>query len=641
MKSRDASANGVLFGSDLWRAALEKYADATHLTVILFDADARAVFGPVHPTPLFQLFDEAGYDPGIFAECARRCIAQTKKRPPVLIAQFHGLAVVGASLGLEGKIVGAAVGGYAFADFSQVSEIQRLAKQSGIVFERVWEIARKQSPIPQQRLIVHGELLQVLGDALLRENYRTRQYEQAAAIINSSDDAIISQDCNGVITSWNNGAGRLYSYPAQEAIGQPITMLIPPDRQQEEKDMLARIMRGECIEHVETVRVRKDGSPLQISLTISPIKDSAGHVIGASKIARDITERKRAQTTQQMLLNELNHRVKNTLAIVQAIAQQTLARTRDPADFVASFGGRIQSLARVHSLLSNTTWQRADLRDLIRDQVLLGPVDKTRLTAWGPTVRIEPQMALHLALMLHELGTNACKYGALSVAGGWVTVNWTMDDALHIRWVERGGPPVVATSKRGFGSTLIDQSAKGQGGDAQMLCEAEGVTWTINLPLPDRADSSILPQIFVQPSSAPEAPVAGASARTSLAGRRFLVVEDETMIGLDLVAGLEDAEAQVEGPIGTAKQAIEAIERASFDGALLDANLHGYPVDEIASALTRRGVPFVFVTGHGPEGLPETFRGVAILGKPCSRQQVLDAATQLIARKRDVVRLRR
>jgi hypothetical protein len=196
----DLAGDG-LFGSDLWQGTLEKYGSATHLTVRLFNADERAVFGPVHPTPLSQLFDATGYDPGIFAECAHRCIAQTEKRPSVLVSQFQGLTVVGASLALEGRIVGAAVGGYAFADFSQVSEIQRLARQAGIPFERLWAIARKQPPVPQRRLRVHGELLQVLGDALLREHYRLRQYEQAASIVHSSDDAIVSTDLEGVITS--------------------------------------------------------------------------------------------------------------------------------------------------------------------------------------------------------------------------------------------------------------------------------------------------------------------------------------------------------------------------------------------------------------------------------------------------------
>ncbi len=183
-------ANDLLFTSALWDAALEKYASVTQLTVQLFDIDARLILGPIHPTPLFQLFNARGYDPGIYSECARRCIAQTDARPAVAVPQIHGLATVGTSLMLDGKIVGAAVGGYVFVDFTQSLDIRALARHAGIPFAELWQLARHQPPVPQRRLLMHGELLQVLGDALLRENYRTRQYEQAEAAVRRWNDEL-------------------------------------------------------------------------------------------------------------------------------------------------------------------------------------------------------------------------------------------------------------------------------------------------------------------------------------------------------------------------------------------------------------------------------------------------------------------
>ncbi|MDN5940081.1 MAG: PocR ligand-binding domain-containing protein, partial [Salinisphaera sp.] len=176
-------AHDSLFTPKLWDAALEKYALVTHLTVQLFNVDARLVLGPIHPTPVFQLFEKKGYDPGIFPECARRCIAQTDSRQAITVSQVQGLAAVGAPLMLDDKIVGAAVGGYVFQDFIQSSDIQSLARQAGIHFAELWELVRHQPPVPQRRLQVHGELLQVLGDSLLGEHHRARQYEEAAAAL--------------------------------------------------------------------------------------------------------------------------------------------------------------------------------------------------------------------------------------------------------------------------------------------------------------------------------------------------------------------------------------------------------------------------------------------------------------------------
>ena len=247
---------------------------------------------------------------------------------------------------------------------------------------------------------------------------------------------------------------------------------------------------------------------------------------GAVCYFRDIAAQVEAENTRQLLVLELNHRVKNTLASVQAIAQQTMRSTKEPDEFTRRFFGRIQSLARVHALLTDSTWRGADLRELIRDQLLHGPVDEARLTAWGPTVHLQPQMALHLAVMLHELGTNSMKYGALSVPKGWIAINWTvMADMLNVQWVERGGPIVSAPSRRGFGTTLIEQSAKSEGGKAEQLIEPDGLTWKISMRLPHtdgRQQADADEAGLLRPSPAPLwAP--GAEREAPFAGRRFLV----------------------------------------------------------------------------------------------------------------------
>ena len=358
---------------------------------------------------------------------------------------------------------------------------------------------------------------------------------------------------------------------------------------------------------------------------------------GAVCYFRDVGGQVAAEDTRQLLLHELNHRVKNTLAGVQAIAQQTMRNTKEPEEFAKRFSGRIQSLSRVHSLLTDSTWLGADLRELIRDQLLHGPVDEARLTAGGPNVHLAPQMAMHLAVMVHELGTNSIKYGALSTREGRVGISWTITgEMLNLQWVERGGPMISAPSRRGFGTTLIEQSAVSEGGGAEPLFEPEGVTWKIRMQLPPSDIRKAVNEESQMTNSAPAArPVAEPAKLTApLKGLRFLVVEDESLIAMDLVDVLGNFGADLAKPVYTQKACLELLEASSFDCALLDANLHGRSVDDIAAALTRRKIPFVFVTGYGRSGLPTAFQQAPVLSKPVSEEQLLEAVTALVSTSR-------
>lgn len=319
--------------------------------------------------------------------------------------------------------------------------------------------------------------------------------EQLAAIVESSDDAIISKNLDGVITSWNKGAERLFGYRPEEIIGKPVTTLIAPDRHDEEAHILSALRRGEHLAHYETVRLRKDGSPVWVSLTVSPLRDANGRISGASKIARDMTERRNADEHRKNLVRELNHRVKNTLAVVRSIASQTIGQASSLEDAARQFGARLVNLAKAHDVLTRESWAGADLANIVEDTVSLHTGGESRFRIEGPHVRLRPSSALAVAMALHELSTNAVKYGALSSATGRVDIVWGIEGngegrRLTLRWMEHDGPPVVEPKRKGFGSRLIERAlAQELGGEVHIAYEPSGVICTIDAPMPDGSES--------------------------------------------------------------------------------------------------------------------------------------------------------
>ena len=308
--------------------------------------------------------------------------------------------------------------------------------------------------------------------------------QRLVSIIESSDDAIVSKDFNGLIISWNRGAERLFGYAAEEVIGKSITVLIPPDRHSEETKILERIRRGERVDHYETTRRRKNGSLVEISLTVSPVRNAEGRIVGASKIARDITERKQSEERITLLAHEVDHRSKNLLAMVQATVHLTKGDTPDALK--TAIEGRLQALANTHALLAQSRWAGADLRSLVAEE--LSPYCQEggqRARINGANLTLEPETAQSIAMAVHELTTNAVKYGALSAPTGHVLVEWSRsaDGQVALRWAESGGPPVEPPTRQGFGTRVIERMIRNQlKGEVRFDWREDGLVCEIVVP---------------------------------------------------------------------------------------------------------------------------------------------------------------
>lgn len=526
---------------------------------------------------------------------------------------------------------------------------------------------RKQAPLGAVHVVID-----------VTERHRSEESaHRLAAIVESSDDAIISKQLDGTITSWNSAAERLFGYAADEIIGRSILTLIPEDRHGEETEIISRLRRGERLEHFETVRRHKSGRDLHISLTVSPIKRGDGEIVGASKIARDITakkeadallrtqaerletlnrvsqiisqdldldrivqavtdeattvsgahfgaffynkidssgesytlyalsgapreafekfemprntaifaptfagesivrsgdirkdprygrnpphngmpvghlpvvsylavpvvsvsgtvigglffghdepdrfgpetetlisaiagqaavaidnarlheaaqaeigRRKEAQDARELLLHEIKHRVKNTLATIQALASQTLKAA--PEDEKSAFIARLHALSAAHDLLTTSDWQDIGMAALTEQTMapFFGEGVR-RVTLAGPDVALSANKALLLTMVLHELGTNAVKYGALSVMAGTVTVEWSLNEdgpspSLRLSWRESGGPTVVPPTRRGFGSRMITSALHGSEGSVAFDYRPDGLVVELEIAL--------------------------------------------------------------------------------------------------------------------------------------------------------------
>jgi len=324
-------------------------------------------------------------------------------------------------------------------------------------------------------------------------------HAQMAAIVNSSRDAIFGFSLDERISSWNASAERIFGLVAGDVVGQPLSLLLPLDAPAGAKVFFASHDRPQRLAEFEMTWVRPDGASVPLAMSYSPVRSPDGTLIAGKLIARDITERLRAAQRMELMLAELNHRVKNTLATVQAIAHQTLTSAADLPGFQESFLARLLALSQTHNLLAREAWEGAPLADIINNE--LAPyrhdgnarASDARVQLHGDELNLHPKHALALSMALHELATNAGKYGSLSVPAGQVTVTWATRTIcerpwLHLQWSETGGPTVEPPTRRGFGSRLIGEGVPYElDGKVTLEFPRDGVICTIDVPLDENA----------------------------------------------------------------------------------------------------------------------------------------------------------
>ncbi|MDO9706717.1 PAS domain S-box protein [Paracraurococcus lichenis] len=484
-----------------------------------------------------------------------------------------------------------------------------------------------------------AEVLEVLADV-------TAQRRAEAALAASEARLRLATEANGIGT-WEMQVGpegplALVSSPRHNAIfgyaGPPpdwtldtfLGHVLPDDRERVAGTIQAALARDDAWQFEARIRLRGEAGQRWIEAHGAPVERGAdGRVSRVAGIIADVTERKAAEERQALLMREVDHRAKNALAVALSLVR--LSPRDDAERFAAAVEGRIAAMARAHALLAKAKWDGAELRALAEGE-LAAHAAQVRLS--GLPVRLAAEAVQPTAMLLHELGTNAVKYGALGAPGGRLDLDWSLDAAgLTLCWRESGGPPVAGLPQRsGFGSRLLVQLAERQlGGRLELDWEPTGLRARLVLP----ARHVLAASDQAEEASAIRPPLLGGLPRVTGRVPRVLVVEDEALLAMELDGLLRALGCEVVGPARSLEEALGlAVGTEVLDAAVLDVNLgrgeRSFPVVDV---LTTRGIPYLFATGYASAGSLEgrDSAAVAVLRKPYAREtlaQAVEAALQ-------------
>jgi len=431
---------------------------------------------------------------------------------------------------------------------------------------------------------------------------------------------------DGLIIFANAQAARMFgAASADDLIGRPVLDLAHPDERARAAERIRHLVeRRESVPLTEMRFLGPEGRTILLEVQAVPFEDEGKPAILA--VGRDITERKSTEERQAFLMAELDHRVRNTLASIQSMALLTARTASTKEEYAEKLQGRIAAMARVHGLLTREHWDGANLADIVRNG--LQPFGDAILIDGEPDCPLRARDALNLALVMHELATNAAKYGALSVPGGKVDVRWSVmgasdDPRVHLVWRERGGPPVSEPARQGFGTRLV----QGALSKVELKFEPQGLCCAIKLKLRPRGGA--------RKWEGPAAMQAGhsqAQAKEPLRGKRILLVEDDPLTALQLQSVLEHAGAEITTVASTLHEALDVTDEG-LSAAVLDVNLDGEMSHAVAERLIARKVPIVFATGYDAAAmLPEHLRAVPTLQKPVDADALVRKLMELTDR---------
>jgi PAS domain S-box-containing protein len=506
-------------------------------------------------------------------------------------------------------------------DYVPVPVVPEVLRAKVRVFAELYRKTRELEALNrelEQRVAERTAELEASAARLIGSEQR-RTLALAAAHMGSWDCDLVDGTC-----TWDEGQCDIFGVdPKFVPTFGAIAALIHPEDLHQLLQAFRRASREHSTYQTEFRVVRPGGEIRWCIGAAAATFDANDKVVRLSGVTIDITDRREAEERQALLAREVDHRARNALAVVQAIVRLTRAKTT--RGYVSAVEGRIRALAQTHTLLSQSRWQGADLTQLVSEELAPYRTGRpNRITISGAPAFLPPDTAQTLALALHELATNAAKYGALSRAAGEIAVSWEFaDGSLTLRWTETGGPVVEPPSSQGFGTKIINASIRRQsGGDVQFDWPPQGLNCMLTVP-------------FGQPRTAARADTAAHSGvlvqLKPAASKRVMLVEDEALVGMMMRDLVTEIGYFVAGPFCTLNEAMSAASANRFDVALIDVNLGGEYAYPLAEQLTEQGVPVIFLTGYDQGGIDPQFSQIPVLQKPVDREVVEQALRGALA----------